>query len=424
MLDPKIIREQPDLVRAGIQKKHGDTKLVDAFLVLDENRRTLQQEAQDKQTELNRASEAMASASPEERESKRAELRTLSDANKELQAKVAELDATWKTALRQIPNLPSSDVPEGESDKENVVVRHEGAKPEFAFPVKDHETLALDLGLLDLERGSKVAGAKFYYLKDELVILEQAVMRFALDNLRENGFTVMTVPHMARAEAFYGTGHFVTPEDAIESDIYRLEREELYLAGTAEVGLVNYRANEIVAETELPLYYAGISPCYRREAGTYGKETRGLYRVHQFQKVEMVSIVKPEDSEAEHARLLKIAEDLLQKLGLHYQVVLNCGGDLGHPQVKKWDIEAWLPGMNKYGETHSCSNDTDYQARSLNIRYKTAEKENRFVHTLNNTALASPRILVAILENYQNADGSITIPEVLRPYTGFSEIKR
>jgi hypothetical protein len=242
----------------------------------------------------------------------------------------------------------------------------------------------LELYLLDSERAAKVAGSKFYYLKNELVLLEMAVMRFALDVLRSKGFTVMTVPNLVRTEALYGMGEFAAPEDEEDGNVYKLAQDELYLAGTAEAGLVNYRSEEILAEAELPQRYAGISACYRREAGTYGKETRGLYRVHQFNKVEMVSLVHPDGSPAEHERLLDIAEDLLQKLGLHYQVVLNCGGDLGTPQSKKWDIETWMPGMGKYGETHSCSNDTDYQSRNLNIRYRATEgKELGFVHTLN-----------------------------------------
>jgi seryl-tRNA synthetase len=423
MLDPKLIREQTDLVRAGMARKGVNQEVLDAFLTLDGERRGLRGLTEAAQAELNARSSEMASASPEAREALREELRHLSDNVRNSERALAELDERCLVLHRQIPNLPDAEVPTGLSDKDNVVLRTEGNRPNFDFPVADHETLALKLDLLDMERGVKVAGQKFYYLKNELVILEQAVLRWALDIARAKGFTPLTVPHMARKEAFYGAGHFATPEDAENGDAYRLERDDLYLAGTAEVGLVNYRAGEILTDSELPLRLVGISPCYRREAGTYGKETRGLYRVHQFQKVEMVSLVRPSESTTEHELLLSIAEELLHHLGLHYQVVLNCSGDLGHPQAKKWDIEVWLPGMNKYGETHSCSNDTDWQARSLGIRHKTAEGM-QFVHTLNNTVLASPRILVAILENYQQADGSVKIPDVLIPYTGFSEIRR
>jgi seryl-tRNA synthetase len=426
MLDIKLIREQPDLVREGMRKKGVDAAVLDRLSSVDTERKNLRQSTEQEQAQLNAASEKMAQASPEERDAMREELRALSDRVKTANSRLTELDEQWTMFMRQIPNIPASDVPDGVSDKENVILRTEGAKPEFAFTPKDHEEIATALDLLDMERGAKVSGAKFYYLKNELVILEQAVLRWALDLLRAKGFTLMTVPHLARANAFYGAGHFATSEDAENGDAYRLERDELYLAGTAEVGLVNYHADEILREADLSLRYAGISACYRREAGTYGKETKGLFRVHQFHKVEMVVFSRPEDAEREHELLLSIAEDMLQKLGLHYQVMLNCAGDLGHPQAKKWDIEVWLPGMNKYGETHSCSNDTDWQARSLNIRYRHSgeehQKEISYVHTLNNTALASPRILVAILENYQQEDGSVVIPEVLLPYTGFDRI--
>ncbi|MCC2631589.1 MAG: serS, partial [Patescibacteria group bacterium] len=421
------LRENPDRVRAAISKKHGDLSLVDRLITIDADRRTLRQETEAKQAEQNGFTDRMAKATPEERDGLRGQLRELSDSIKEAKTRLTELDGEYLVLMRQIPNFPTDDVPEGASDKENVVVKTVGEKPEFSFEPKDHEVLAVALDLLDTERSAKVSGSKFYYLKNELVILEQAVLRFCLDVLKSKGFTIMSVPDLVRAEALYGAGHFSSPEDEIDGDAYKIERDNLFLAGTAEVGLANYHAGEILAEQELPLRYAGISTCFRREAGTYGKETRGLYRVHQFNKVEMFSYVRPEDSEKEHELLLSISEDLLQKLGLSYQVVLNCGGDLGTPQAKKWDIETWMAGMNKYGETHSCSNDTDYQARSLNIRFrrggKDQEKEIEFVHTLNNTGFASPRILIPILENNQREDGSIAIPEVLIPYTGFNEIR-
>jgi seryl-tRNA synthetase len=423
MLDIKLIREQTDRVRQGMARKGTDQAILDGLLSLDVERRELRGLTEQAQAELNARSGEMAQATPDQRERLRESLRALSDNVKNSERALADLESRIVVLHRQIPNLPDDEVPTGASDKENVVIRTEGERPDFGFPVRDHEQLAQSLDLLDMERGAKVAGQKFYYLKNELVILEQAVLRWALDMVRAKGFIPLTVPNLARADAFYGAGHFATPEDTESGDAYRLERDELYLAGTAEVGLINYHAGEILSSDQLPLRYVGISPCYRREAGTYGKEARGLYRVHQFHKVEMVSLVHPSQSTEEHSHLLSIAEELLRHLGLHYQVVLNCSGDLGHPQAKKWDIETWMPGMGKYGETHSCSNDTDWQARSLNIRFR-GEGGTEYVHTLNNTALASPRILVAILENYQQEDGSIKVPDVLIPYTGFSEIQR
>jgi seryl-tRNA synthetase len=425
MIDPKLLRDNPNAIRAGMRKKHATEALLDELLPLDAARRNLRQETESLQAEQNRRTTEMPGMAADAREATKVELRQLSDSIKSQRTQLADLDERWTILMRQIPNIPAPEVPKGASDKENVVVKTVGEKPVFDFQPKDHEELCQNLGLLDMERAAKVAGAKFYYLKNDLVILEQAVLRFALDQLRSKGFELLTVPHLVRADAMYGAGHFAAPEDEIDGDAYKIERDNLFLAGTAEVGLVNYHAGEILPEATLTQRYAGISPCYRREAGTYGKETRGLYRVHQFQKVEMVCLTRPEDSAKEHEYLLWVAEDLLQKLGLHYQVVLNCGGDLGLPQVKKWDIETWLPGMNKFGETHSCSNDTDYQARSLNIRYRTGggSNETNFVHTLNNTALASPRILIAVLENYQRKDGSIAVPEVLIPYVGFSEVR-
>lgn len=425
MIDIKLIRENPDLVKTGITKKQANPALVDEVLKVDGERRQLRQDTEVKQAEQNTQSKEMAANSSNQE--RRRQLKELSDQIKAASQRLVELDARYLSLMRQIPNLPAADVPEGTSDKENVVLRSWGDQPKFNFEIKDHEQLATNLDLLDAERAVRLTGRKFYYLKNELVILEQAVLRFALDIVKAKGFIVLSPPHLARAEALYGAGHFAAPEDEVEGDAYRIERDELYLAGTSEVALVNYHAGEIVHESELPLRYAGISACYRREAGTYGKETRGLYRVHQFNKVEMVSLTRPEDSDLEHELLLSIAEDILQKLGLPYRVVLNCGGDLGTPQAKKWDIETWMAGMGKYGETHSCSNDTDYQARSLGIRFRRSgqggEKEIEYVHTLNNTVIASPRILIPILENYQQADGSILVPEVLLPYTGFDRLE-
>jgi seryl-tRNA synthetase len=426
MIDIALIREQPEVVRAAILKKHGKVELLDRIIEIDIKRRHARSETEGLQATLNTTSATIPTLQGEEKDVLQKELRELSNRIKTQREELQKLDVSYLEVMRQIPNIPAPEVPDGASDKENVVVKTIGAKPDFSFAPRSHEEICADLDLLDMERGAKVSGAKFYYLKNDLVILEQAVLRWALDRVRAKGFDLLTVPNMVRSEAMYGAGYFSSPEDAIDGDAYAIERDELFLIGTAEVGLVNYHASETLREADLPLRYAGISPCYRREAGTYGKETRGLYRVHQFNKVEMVCFVRPEDSEREHELLLAVAEELLQALGLHYQIVLNCGGDLGTPHYKKWDIETWMPGMQKYGETHSCSNITDYQARTLNMRFRrsTDEKEVQYLHTLNNTVLASPRILVAILENYQQEDGSVNIPEVLVPYTGFTHIKK
>ena len=425
MLDPKLIREKPETVRTGMRRKGADPAIVDLFLEVDASRRTLQSVTEDRQAELNAASKQLAAAPAAERDIMRAELRSLSDAIREQNVELSAIEKEWVDLIRQIPNLPADEVPEGKSDKDNVILKTVGQKKEFSFTPKTHDELALRHDLLDIEQAVAISGAKSYYLKNELVILEQAVLRWSLDILRGKGFTLMTVPHLALAEAFYGVGHFSTPADAEEGDAYKVERDGLFLIGTAEVGLVNYMAGKTVREADLPIRLAGISPAYRREAGTYGKESRGLYRVHQFNKVEMVSFTRPEDSEQEQKLLFAINEEMLQALGLSYQVVINCGADLGQPQALKWDIETWMPGLGKYGETHSCSNDTDYQARTLKIKYRVGDgqgKETAFVHTLNDTVMASPRILIPILENYQQEDGSIAIPEVLQKYTGFKTI--
>ena len=426
MIDPKLLTLNPELIRAGIIKKHGDESVLDRTISVDAERTRLRQSLEKSQAELNVGTMKVPTLQGEEQSVVRGELRLLSEQVKKQRTEFAETDKQYLALMRQIPNIPSSDVPEGASDKENVVIRTEGEKPMFSFQPKDHEILCADLDLLDTKRGVKVGGTKAYYLKNELVLLEAAVLRFALDTLYGNGFELLSVPQMAKAEAFFGAGHFTTEQDELDGDAYALDRDGLFLAGTAEIGLINYHRDETLLEGQLPLRYAAQSPCYRREAGTYGKEARGLYRVHQFQKVEMISITRPEDSELEQERLLSQAEQLLQALGLHYQVVLNCGGDLGTPQAKKWDIETWMPGLDKYGETHSCSNDTDWQARSLNMRYRVAgdEKRIRYVHTLNNTGLASPRILIALLENFQKEDGSVTVPKILHKYLPFIELRQ
>jgi len=425
MLDIVYIRQNKDLVKAGIAKKQMDSSLVDEVLRLDEMRREILVKLQEKQSKQNKLSDDIA----KEHGGKKIELINeagpLAEEIKNLKPELEKVEEDYFNVLLQIPNIPNKDVPEGKDDKDNVELRVEGKKPEFKFKPKSHEELMEHLDLVDFNQAAKVSGSKFYYLKGEAVILEMAILRYALDKLINKGFTPMMPPDLVRYEAMVGAGHF-PPED----DAYKIPADKLYLAGTGEVGLVNYHAGQALSEEQLPKRYAGYSACFRREAGAHGKKGSGLYRIHQFHKIEMVCFVRPEDSAKEHELLQSISEEMLQELGLFYRVVLNCGGDLGMPQAKKWDIECYIPSDDSFGETHSCSNDTDYQARRLNIKIKRSHKgetetakEAKYVHTLNNTAFASPRILIPLIEQNQNKDGSISIPKVLHKYTGFKEIR-
>ena len=425
MLDIVFIRQNKDLVKAGIKKKQMNSALVDEVLRLDEMRRELLSQLQEKQARQNKLSDDIAKEHGGKKIDLINEAGPLAEEIKNIKPELDKVDQDYIKVLLQIPNIPDEDVPEGKSDEDNVELRVEGQKPEFKFKPKKHEDLIEELDLVDFNQAAKVSGSKFYYLKGDAVLLEMAILRYALDKLVKKGFLPMMPPDLVRYEAMVGAGHF-PPED----DAYKITEDKLYLAGTAEVGLVNYHAGQAIPEEQLPKRYAGYSTCFRREAGSHGKKGSGLYRIHQFSKIEMVSFTRPEDSRKEHELLLSISEEMLQELGLYYRVVINCGGDLGMPQVKKWDIECYIPSDESWGETHSCSNDTDYQARRSNIKIKRSQggktetaKEAKFVHTLNNTAFASPRILIPLLEQNQNKDGSINIPKVLQPYTGFAKIK-
>jgi seryl-tRNA synthetase len=305
-------------------------------------------------------------------------------------------------------------VPEGESDDDNVQVRAFKEPTAFDFPVRDHMELAEALDIVDMQRAVKFAGARMYVLKNEGAMLEFALFRFALDHLISKGFQPMIVPQLVRREAMLATGFFPLGEE----DTFHLEKDDLFLVGTSEVSLVSYHIDEILNEKELPKHYCGYSSCFRREAGTYGRDTKGFYRLHQFNKVEQVVICvnDPEVSMKEHYLLLSNAEEIMQALGLPYRVALACGGEIGQGQVLKHEIETWMPSRGKYSETHSCSSLHEFQARRAMIRWRSKEGKIQYCHTLNNTALASPRILIPILENFQNEDGSVTVPTVLRPY--------
>ena len=418
MLDIRFIREHPDLVRAGAQKKKMAFDL-DELLRLDEQRRTLTQKGDALRAQSNRASKQIAQLKGEEKQRAIAEMREVSAAIKALEGEQREVEANYDDLMLLVPNPPAEDVPEGETNEDNVEIRRWGEIPRFDFEPKDHVQLGEDLDLIDIPRGVKLAGTRSYFLKNEAVLLEWAVCRFALDSLMAKGFVPMSAPQLVKDLAMIGTAWYPIGAD----QAYRIERDELNLIGTAEVPVTSYHYDEILSEDELPKHYAGFSTCFRREAGTYGKDTRGLYRIHQFQKVEQVVVCRNDEATSiqEHEAILRNAEEIVQALELPYRVVNVCGGDLGQGQVKKYDIETWMPSRDSYGETHSCSRFHDFQARRLKLRYRDKHGKVRFAHTLNNTAIASPRILIPILENYQQADGSIIVPEVLRPYMGGME---
>jgi len=417
MLDIKRIRAEPDAVKEGARKKRiPAADLVDQALRCDERRRALTVEWESIKAEQNRAGKEIARLAGAEKEERIRRMGELAARGKELEAELAKVEAEVEGLLLRIPNVPDPGVPEGETDRDNVEVRRWGRVPEFQFPWKDHLKLGEDLDLIDFDRAAKLAGTRTYILKNDGALLELAVLQFTIQRLAAMGFQPMIVPTLVRREALVGTAYFPGGED----QAYACERDELFLIGTSEVPVTAYHSGEILEERDLPRLYAGYSPCYRREAGAAGRDTKGLYRIHQFSKVEQVVICKADEEESKrfHEFILHNAEEVLQALELPYRVVNVCGGDLGAPQVRKFDIETWMPSRGGFGETHSASRFYEYQARRLNLRYRDAQKKVRFCHTLNNTAIASPRILISILEINQEPDGRVRIPEVLRPFLG------
>lgn len=417
MINPNMIKDDPEKIKYALAKKHINIDF-EHLSSIDADRRVLIQETDEMRAQQKSFNTKIATLSSGDREQALTDMKVLALDLRGKEQTLSKIESEWKNLMFQLPNIPAEEVPEGASDKENIVVRTVGEKPSFDFTPKSHDELMLDLDLVDFEQAAKVSGQKFYYLKNEAVILEMSIMRFALDWMVREGFMPMTTPDLVKREAMYGAAHFPPEEDA-----YKVEEDGLYLAGTAEVGLVNYFRDKMFDAKDLPQRVCGFSACFRRESGTYGKQAGGLYRIHQFHKIEMVSVVEKGQDKDEHEKLLDISEKILQELGLSYQVVLNCGGDLGLPQYKKFDIETWMAGRDAYGETHSCSNDTDFQSRRIGLKVK-GEEGTDYACTLNNTVLASPRIMIPIIENNQQKDGTIIIPKALVRYTGFSEIKR
>ncbi len=420
MLDIKFIRQNPEKVKEGCQAKRVKVD-IDQLLKVDEKRREILKILESIRFQKNKASKKIAQAKEIEKQSIISELKKLDKKSNKLNQALRELDLQFKDLIFQIPNLPAEEVPIGKDERENIILREVGEKPKFDFSPKDYLELAEKLDLIDIKRAAKIVGSRFSYLKNEAVLLEFALINFTFEKLLKEGFISVIPPVMMKTEVMKGMGYL---EQTDFQEAYYLPKDDLFLAGTAEQPMGAMHTNEIFDEKELPKRYLGFSSCFRREAGSWGKETWGIFRVHQFDKIEMFSFCQPENSKKEHQFFLEIEEKLMQALKIPYRVVQICTGDLGFPVAAKYDIEAWMPSKNEYKETHSTSNCTDFQARRLNIRYRDKERKLHFVHTVNGTAFAIGRTLIAIIENYQQKDGSIKIPEVLVKYLGFKEIKR
>ena len=414
MIDIKQIRENPQKFKDACTAKKFDVD-IDELLRVDSSLRSQKQQLQEISTKKNQIVKLIPNLEGNEKVTKLSELAEFKPAEINISLNIKNLEPQFNELMQQVPQPADDDVPLGKDDTENTEIRKEGEVRQFDFEPKDHVQLGLALGMMDIERGVKLAGSRNYFLKGDGALLHWAVLRFAMDCMVGKGYVPLSVPLLMKDEAMRGTGYYPGSED----QTYRMEKDQLNLVGTAEVPLTAYRMGEILSADELPLKYVALSSCFRREAGAAGKDTYGLYRIHQFDKVEQVVICEnsPETSRKFHEEILANAEAVMQAFELPYRIVNVCTGDLGRGQAKKFDIETWMPSRGNYCETHSASKFYEFQARRMNLRYKEPiTKKNVFCHTLNNTVIASPRVLIPLMELYQNADGSIAIPEVLRPY--------
>jgi seryl-tRNA synthetase len=414
MLDIQFIRDNADTVQTKSKQKGYDVD-VQQLLTLDGDRRTRLTQIDELRRRRNEQAASLKDAGAKPSDEQIAAGKQLKEELARLEAELRIVDEKFNAQMMAIPNVTFDDVPVG-GEEDSVEVKAVGDKKTGAV---DHLDFVAKRGWVDFDRGAKVAGTKFYFLKGDLALLENAIIQYALEFVTKRGFTFMTVPHMVNSRTAAGTGY--APKGADDNDQYITMGDELVLIGTSEMSLTGYHADEILEEKDLPILYAGLSPCYRKEAGTYGKHTRGLFRVHQFNKLEMYAFTLPEQSREMHERILALEEELWQSIGIPYHVINIASGDLGAPAAKKYDIEYWSPVDGKYRELTSCSNCTDFQARNLNIRVRRQDGKVETVHTLNGTAVSLARSLVVLIENFQNADGSLTIPEVLRPYMGGKE---
>lgn len=413
MLDIKFIRENSDLIRASVTKKHLSFN-VDELVACDTKRLEILKIVEELRAEQNRASDGITKASPEERGGLIESMRRVKDDLKKNEEELEEVMKNWRTLMLAVPNIPDVSVPEGKDDADNLEVKKWGTIPTFSFTPMDHIELMEGSDMVDFERGTKTSGFRGYFMKNDAAILEMAVWQYVMQRWQKKGFTPMLVPSLVKRETLLGSGYLPQGED----DLYKDGND--YLAGTGEVATMFYHSDEVLDEKDLPKKYIVWSPCFRKEAGSHGKDVKGLVRVHEFYKCEQVILCEAshETSVTYHEEIRLHAEEMMEELGISYHTVVNCGGDLGLGQVKKYDIEAWMPSQEKYRETHSASYFHDFQTRRLNIRYKDGEGKMRYVHSLNNTAAATPRLVTAIIENYQQADGTIKVPDVLVPFMG------
>lgn len=423
MIDLKLLRKQPEIFYESLKKRNQTTEIIDQIIALDKEWRSYLNQVNNLKSKRNELSKNVARLKAEGKSEQADELITQSkaigDEIANLEAKQNELEAQMLSLALYVPNTPHESVPIGKDETENVEIRRWGEPRKFDFEPKPHWDLGTDLGMLDFDKGSKLSGSRFTVMFGQIAKLERSIAQFMLDVHTANGYTEVNVPHLVKRETITATGQL----PKFSEELYTCERDDLFLIPTAEVSLAALHIGDVLDEDMLPLKYTAFTPCYRREAGSYGKDVRGLIRQHQFEKVELVWYTKPDNSFEALEQLTHDAEKILQLLGLPYRVITLCTGDIGFAAAKTYDIEVWLPSYNGYKEISSCSNDTDFQARRGNIRYRAKDGKMNYVHTLNGSGLAIGRTLVAIMENYQNPDGSITVPEVLRPYMKTEVIK-
>ncbi len=417
MIDIDLFRKNPEIFREEIKKRNMKIN-IDEDLEFDAARRKLISEVDELRALKNENSKKMPKLSGSERELAISEMKKINERLDSMEKELQEKNEDFNSRLANYPNISHKTAPVGRDENDNVPIFFYGNKPEFDFEIKNHIELGKSLDILDDEKGAQVSGARFVYLKNEAVFLEFALINYVLNILYSKGFSPVIPPVLVKERAMYGTG-FLPAE---KNQYYKIESDELYLVGTAEVPLCSYHADDILEMNSLPVKYCGFSTCFRREAGSYGKDMGGMFRVHQFDKIEMFIFSRPENSWDDYEFLRETLEEIFRGLGFHYRILNMCTGDIGSPNAKKYDLEAWLPGQGAYRELASCSNDTDYQARRLNIKYKDNDNNKDFVHTMNSTACAVGRTLIAIYENYQDSKGNIRIPEVLLPYMNGIEI--